>query len=292
MIRILASVAAGWMAMLPVLEGQIVWSCDPNSTNQSSSGAAMDAAFVFELGVFDAGFTPTPSNLVDWLEHWNPVQQSAYVPATGRYNAFYQVLSNAPPFLIGAEAWVFGRKPGAAVDEWILFRSSEWLWPEVGGMGPFQLEWNASQADEVVLGTVDPSGSPFLMRSAEVRSFAQWQSVELAGELLDGPDDDPDRDGLRNAIEFVLGTSPLTADAVVTTALDFVAGHARISVPRLAGRLVHLSVEVSEDMATWASGPAHLEVVAETTTSLVVRDLVATGPLRPRAFYRLRAELP
>ncbi|MCB1129976.1 MAG: hypothetical protein KDN05_02540 [Verrucomicrobiae bacterium] len=282
-----------WLATALTLPAtNLSWFCNAGTTNLASTGAAMDGAFVFEVGVFSDGFVPTVSNLIEWQDHWVPAQQTNYNPANQRFASVHVVTANSAPFTAGATGWIFGRKTGAASVEWILFRSSSWSWPEPDPFSPFVLEWNAADADQIVLGTVNASGSPFLMRSAEVRSFDQWRGTELAGEPLDGPNDDPDHDGRPNAFEFAFGTSPLIPDASQPAAIDFDAGHARVTVPRLAGRPVHLWVEVSENLTTWSSGPPHLETVVETSASLVVRDPIAAGPLRPRAFYRVRVELP
>lgn len=283
-----------WLALaLPLKAVDISWFCNPGATNIASSGAAMDSSFVFEVGVFADGFVPTVSNLIEWQDHWVPAQQATYQVSTQRFSGLFLVTGNPAPFTEGAPGWIFGRKPGGVSDEWILFRSSSWQWPAPDFGPPMQpLDWNAAEANQIVLGTVNASGSPFLMRSAEVRSFDQWRGTELAGEPLNEANDDPDHDGHPNAVEFALGTSPLLPDASQPAVIDFDAGHARVTVPRLAGRPAHVWVEVSESLTTWSSGPPHLEIIGETSDSLVVRDPIAAGPLRPRAFYRVRVELP
>lgn len=284
--------AWGLVTALSLRAETISWFCQAGTTNLASSGAPMDASFVFELGVFADGFVPTPSNVIEWEDHWESADQAAYEPSTQRFTSVHQVASNDAPFEVGVPAWILGRKPGAASDQRILFRSSSWLWPVPNPFNPFPLQWNAADAGVVVIGSVDPGGSPFLMRSAETRSYAQWRATELAGEPLDGAGEDADFDGISNLLEFVFGTPPLQANGRPAMPVAIESGHAVVQVPRMAGRPANLWVEVSSDFTQWQSGSPHVELVEETADTLVVRDAVPVGPSHPRVFFRVRASLP
>lgn len=276
----------------------INWFSDAGKTNLDSSGAAMNAGFRFELGVFDGGFVPNAGNLAEWASHWQPVQRVSYNPSTSRFAAVFTVSGNPPPFISGATAYVWGFRGSPSSSEWILFRHGDWEWPVPNPLSPFPLEWNASAATPVI-GEILASGSPFLMKSAAVTNAAppttiwvQWRADQLAGEPLDEPGDDPDDDGSPNLLEFVFGTDPRVANAPVATPVALVSGHVQITIPRRIDHPATLVVEVSGDLANWQSGPAHTETVSNTVTSLVVRDLTPFGGANPKRFLRLRAVLP
>jgi hypothetical protein len=280
------------LALMTVGAQNISWFSDAQNTNLDGSGAAMDAGFQFELGVFSNGFVPTSLNSVQWASHWVAADTTTYNAATHRFSAVFTVTGNTAPFVIGANAWILGRRLTATGDDLLLFRSSSWTWPAPDPMSPLPLEWNAKDANIVVLGAVNGSGSPFLMKSAASQTFAQWQAEQLAGEPLNGSGDDPDHDGVPNLLEFVFGTPPKTAGAPTATPVSLVDGHLQITIPRRIDHPAVLTVEVSGDLANWHSGLADTEVVSDGLTSLVVRDLTPLDAAHPKRFIRLHAALP
>lgn len=305
---LIGCVCLGLLGMACVTTANMIhWSSEPERINLTSTGATMDSGFRFELGVFVGGFTPAPSNTADWAAHWVPAQRSSYLAATSRFDAEFVVTHNNPPFVVGTAAWIWGFRGDCASGEWILFRKAggaePWTWPAAQGPGPppFPLDWSVGDADTVVLGTINPSGSPFLMRSAAVTnspppatSWQQWRAEHLAGEPLNEPNDDPDRDGIVNIFEFIFGTPPLGGGPRVMPTAGFTEiGEDRfltLTIPRRCDHPATLIVEVSSDLHHWHSGPTHTTVVADTPAALVVRDLTPAGPAQPRRFMRLRAE--
>ena len=201
--------------------------------------------------------------------------------------------SNASPFTVGAAGYVWGVKDGVSSSEWILFRHEDWTWPASDGINPSPAEWNVAGATAII-GSINGNG--YLMKSASVTSWAQWRSLKLEGVSENEPNQDPDKDGVSNLMEFVFDTSPKTAGAPPQTpvALVEVVGlkYLQITIPRRIDHPAILTVEVSSDLTTWQSGNAHTEVVSDTVTSLVVRD--KTPFLAPvnRRFIRLRAAIP
>jgi hypothetical protein len=296
-------VSRGWKYFLTVvwllsglaLAETINWDSPPQKTNLTSDGSPMDATYQFQLGVFSGGFVPTASNACDWATYWTPADSSGYNPASNAksYGSDLVVLGNAAPFTVGAKAYVWGRSAGTGHDEWILFRSSDWTWPAPNPMNPFGLDWSAADANEVVLGSVNGSGNPFLMKSEAVRSYAQWRDGALVGETSNAPGDDPDHDGVSNLLEFLFGTPPTQPGAPPVTPVDFVSvsgqSHLRISIPRLRDRLASVTVEVSSDLVIWQSGSAATVEMSNTPELLVVRDLTAFGPGLPKRFMRIKA---
>ncbi len=292
---VLVAFAAG-----PAAARAILWTSDAGRVNLTSTGAAMDGGFEFQLGVFAAGFEPAPANIARWPGEWRRAGSAVYSVASQRFSGQLQVTSNAAPFAAGAKAWVFGRRDGAGGSEWILFRADHWLWPAADPMNPLALDWNAKDSTVVLLGEVNGSGSPFLMKSAPTTppplKWSEWQTAELAGHPLPGPYQDADSDGVANIFEFLFGTSPIVPGPPPLMPVQRIeiggSRYVQLSVPRRADREAELVVEVSGDLVRWDSGPAFTVVVSETTESLVVRDLLPLGPADPKRFIRLRAVIP
>lgn len=274
----------------------INWYSTPLQASLTSTGQNMDETFQFQLGVFSGGFVPTASNTNQWSSYWVSADSTSYNPDSKAFDDTFSVTGNPAPFTTGAKAYVWGRSTGAAKDESILFRKSDWTWPAYDPMSPFSIPWNAATADEVILGKIEASGSPFLMKSEAVYSYAQWRDGTLAGVPLNGPNDDPDRDGVSNLLEFVFGTSPTQAAAAPATPTSFVEisgqSYLQISIPRLRNRLATFTVEVSSDLVQWNSGGTYTADFSNTAEALVVRDKTANGAGLPQRFMRLKVVLP
>ena len=277
----------------------IQWFSNTGGINLDSSGQPMDAGFAFELGVFSGGFVPTMDNLASWDAHWVPAQTTPYETASSRFDSVFSVSGNAPPFVAGTAGWIMGKKSTPTGTEKILFRRPSWTWPTASFGSPTGPNWsvNGDENIEVVIGSVNGGGTPFLMQSGVVRDFAQWRELRLAGESLDGPGDDPDGDGVPNLLEFVFDTDPQdAASRVVATGelVDHDGGqHMQLAIPRKRTHLAHLVVQVSSDLVDWDEGPAFTEIVADSPGEWIVRDRTAvSGAPDGRRFIRLKAGLP
>ncbi len=269
------------------------WYSPANRTNHDSTGAPMTSAYQFQLGVFSDDFIPTAANASLWTNSWVSAQSTSYNASTKAFDSNFTVTGNAAPFTLGAKAYIWGRKTTATGDEWILFRKSDWTWPAPNPMNPNPLLWNAASANEVILGTINSGGIPFLMQSEAVISYAQWRNSQLAGEMLSGANDDPDRDGSPNLLEFIFGSSPTQAGAPTPTPISLVeisgSQYLQISIPRLRNRLSIVFVEVSGDLVNWNSGNSYTTEISNTQEAIVVRDLTPSGPGLQKRFARLRA---
>lgn len=273
----------------------INWYCPSQKTNLTSTGQAMGVGFQFQLGVFSGGFVPTAGNASQWSAYWVSAQSASYNPTSKAFDSLFTVTSNAAPFSIGAKAYVWGKSNASTSAEWILFRKSDWTWPAPDPMNPFFMDWNAASANEVVMGSINSSGIPYLMKSEVVYSYSQWRDTTLSGESLNSPNDDPDRDGSSNLTEFVFGTPPTVADAPPPTVTSFAAisgqRYLQISIPRLRNRLAKLTVEVSADLNHWDSGDSFTAIISDSATALVVRDKTAVAPGVGKRFMRVKDEL-
>jgi hypothetical protein len=128
------------------------------------------------------------------------------------------------------------------------------------------------------------------------QEWQEWQAAELAGEVLNGPNDDPDQDGTSNLLEFVFGTPPLQAGAPTATPVEIVTVSGQrflqMTIPRIESHQAILRVQVSSDLMTWDQGPAVTEVVSSTPTEMVVRRVMPLGAGESKFFMRLSAEVP
>ena len=297
-------VAAALILTTPLVADEIDWFSDFQAVNRTSNGAPMDAAFQFELGVFEGSFVPTLANQTQWAANWRAAQRVDYNPLTQAFDGNLDVTDNDPPFTAGKVAYIWGWRLNGADTEWILLRADSWNWPAPDPFNPFPpfpLQWSAAEATAVI-GEVNASGVPFLMKSAAVTGAAsptttwpQWRTKFL-GVTSNGPNDDPDMDGTPNLLEFVFATNPLAPEPPALTPLEVVADGGdrflQIAIPRRAEHAAVLTVQVSSDLTTWNSGPLHTVTVVDEVEHLVVRDLTPLTPTQPRRFMRLQATLP
>ena len=284
------------MLVLPAEARIISFYCSPMSVNQTASGASMDASFRFELGVFTGGFVPTSANTSQWAANWVSAKRAVYNETNRFFTAEHRVTSNAAPFTTGALAYVWGFG-GTRGDEWILFRATAWTWPTANPDNPVLINWNASAATQVIVGSINSSGSPYRMRTATISdsllpstTWPQWQAESLEGVALNGPSQDADGDGIRNDLEFVFGLDPLKPDTLPPTSTGVATlgneRFLRIGIPRRADRPASLVVQLSTNLTTWSSGPAHTVVESSTPSLLTVRSLVPIDETTPKQFLR------
>lgn len=278
---------------LPARAETITWFCDPASANLDAADSPMDGFFQFQLGAFSAGFVPTASNAAEWADHWVSASTAAYHEANDLFQGQFTLTANTAPFVVNGSAWIWGFRDGGSGSDWILFRSPGWRWPAANPLHPPLIQWNAKDASVVILGSVESSGTPYLLKAGAVLTYDQWLAAEFAGNPPGAAGEDDDQDGVANFLEFVFGTSPRDRTSVrrPTVSLVEVSGqrHLQMTVPRVPGRLFHGAVEVSGDLSDWQSGAAFTTVVEEGESSVVVRDLAPFGPANPRRFIRFKA---
>lgn len=146
-----------------------------------------------------------------------------------------------------------------------------------------------------------PMGLP-LLESPD--PYATWLAThftpaQLADDSLRsnlwGPKADPDKDGIPNLLEFVLGGHPLIPGTASSLALDIVQengqAYLRLSVvrnPEAGGIPLRVETTANPGTAEWSSGDGHTFTEVDSSTLLRVRDGV---PLLPGAsrFMRLTA---
>ena len=104
-----------------------------------SHGEELDDSFVFELGTFDVGFTPTDSNYGDWFANWRVFDTASYSAANGYFTSTIDVqgVSDYDSLFEGMSAYIWVRNdstPGTNT-EWFLGRKSvgpeAWVFPDL-----------------------------------------------------------------------------------------------------------------------------------------------------------------
>lgn len=119
--------------------------------------------------------------------------------------------------------------------------------------------------------------------------YAIWTSRHRLDAADAAPELDPDHDGLTNRQEYVFGLDPLTpspAPQATLTQIDN-ATYLTLDTPLNPDATDHIVItEVSDDLETWQSGPAHTTALVHTPARYIVRDNL---PLKdnPKRFMRI-----
>ncbi len=280
-------------AKATVMASTIEWSSPPNGFNIESTGEVMGTGFHYELGVFTSGFQPTPSNVADWSDNWHPADGVTRSKVVNAFCASFRVRSNAAPFTAGAKGWIMGKKDSPTGTELILFRNNHWTWPAATAATAapgLAREWHVdgkSTMDEVILGSVKPEGSPYMMRSAVVRNHGQWKKLQESQGLAE--------DGETDLLSFVFDTGrpeDRGKPAITPISKAQVNGqeHLQIEIPRNRAHLAKLKVQVSSDLVNWVDGPEYTEVVSEGPLGLIVRDKTPASVHKGGRFMRVQIE--
>ncbi len=119
--------------------------------------------------------------------------------------------------------------------------------------------------------------------------FAAFTTAELADNALSGDMADFDKDGIRNLLEYALALDPKTP---ATAGLPFATGTLSLTYTRVKAAVdLTYIVEVTNDFATWNSGPA-FTTVPSTIDNGATETITAASLLAPGAgqFMRLRVQ--
>ncbi len=286
---------------------QINWQSRPFATHQTSEGTPLDETYLFELGAFRDGFTPSAANTGSWASHWVVAARSSFNVANEVFGGSHILENNEAPFTTTNRGYIWGFAT-SGINEWVLISDPSWLWPETGDPLTFPEDWAVSTATEIIVGQVDPDESAFFLQTARIDATAlspritgdQWLRIHFSEEQqgdisVSGWDRDPDGDGIDNLTEFALGTNPLMQEPAETLSLvDIVRvgglDYLQLTVKRPANVTLAYTVEATSGFANWLSGPLVTETLVDTPNMLVVRDRTPIDFLDSR-FLRLTVAL-
>ena len=147
--------------------GSSVWGDDFQSDGTSS----IDGSFTFELGTFDAGFTPVLGNYDQWLSNWNQLDRVQYnaqnMYFTGEVefidtdDVALDVQFNGNTFAPGDRAFIWGynsQVSGPNTEATLISDPSNWTLPEAStDQSAFPESYRVSNATTPVVGDL-PDG--------------------------------------------------------------------------------------------------------------------------------------
>jgi hypothetical protein len=301
--RILMILLTWCLVESPLHAGGVTWSCAIFQTNLTSTGAPLDETWVFELGAFVTGFTPNSSNTANWTANWRPAQRSFYNTTFRSFGASFEMVNNAAPFGTNQFGYIWAHNCSATNGQWMLVSAPTWKWPLATGVDPPQ-EWSVLNATNVLLGQANGTG--FHMKMAAVNnapiptiSPTEWKSsrfnaTDLADPTVSGWNADPDKDGLSNLLEYVMGRSPAFYNPWSPTPTWHTIGankYLKLSIPRCAYQQASTTIEVSSNLQSWSSLATDVETLSSNSELLEVRDRTAVLATAKR-FIRLKASVP
>lgn len=269
--------------------------------NRTSVGEPWDENYLMDLGVFDAGFVPTPSNLIVWAQHWHTASRVPYNPKFRAFTGSLLVPANTGAFTVGARAYLWVFNPRGLGGEWVLVTASSWLWPDGSDTIGLPLNWSVAGATQVVVGRVNPDSGTH-MRSIlagtaqpPLLNYATWAAARFTVvSPASQPDADPDGDGISNRMEFALGLEPTVKNPssvvpLITAGLVNGVDCLQVTVPRQSDRQVNYAVEASEDLFQWFRGSGSVITLSASLGALSYCDALPLG-VREHRFLRVAVE--
>jgi hypothetical protein len=260
-----------------------------------SHGTPFDSGYIFELGAFIPGFSPTSANTTQWAANWVTAARVAYDAKNRAFSGSRYIYSvNTSPFLTSNRGWIWGYRAGRS-DEWILIGNPSWLWLDASSPFTLPVIWDVPTASQAVVGVLNVGGVQ--MRSASVNGasvpsllFTEWRNLYFHSEeqnipAISGIDADPDGDSISNSIEYLTGTPPRQHNALPISIL----GLAGVEMPKLTSRTGTLAAEISDNLITWQVGAA----VQVTSLGGAIRLSPADSlGFQSMAFWRFRGIIP
>lgn len=287
----------------------IIWRSPQERMNILSDSQPWGSDFQLELGSFKAGFTPAATNTAQWATNWVAASRTNYNQSLtnsprGGFAGSYTFTSNNGPITNGGNAYIWGFGGSELAGQWILLQKtngSAWRWPNPAALFPPPLLWSTGSA-ETLLGTINTNtNAPFHLQTVTVANsalppttWAQWAESQL-GQTNHG-NSDYNSNGITDIWEYALHADGSGRDPDPASWLQQaeVGGerYLEIHIPRRRDHPANYTVEVSNDLQNWASGPSYTEVVGDTMEALVVRDKLPIGEGGDRRFMRVRVSVP
>lgn len=276
-----------------LLPGEVLveWSSDGEEVDFQSDGVTeLDGQFEFVLGTFE-GLTPNRSNLAEWESAFRVLGSTDYRPSLQRFFATVPLTSNAPPFALGARAYVWGRNGTGSGSEWVLYGKPEWTFPDANfiGLPPLPTRWRAAAVtnDDVIVGQANGDG--FQIRTEKITytlSYEDWAKSNFDQGDNQSPEADLENDGRSNFLEYALGSDPKSADGPFLTNLS---PELELEWQRAPGREVNWVLQESDHLRVFIDREGGYEVVVNEPDRLV---LLISQEAEGARFFRVEARPP
>jgi hypothetical protein len=164
---LLTAFTIGFVSLLqPLAAATINWGPSTSGGDFFSNGGGLTSAVMFDMGVFNVGFTPTASNTSLWQTNWIPVSTTSYNTANTNYGG--QVTSQ-DFFDLGIPAgqqvyvWGYNQKVIDVTTQWSLYSAKNtaataptignWVSPGgPGDQGNPSIDWSPATTNQVVFG--------------------------------------------------------------------------------------------------------------------------------------------
>ena len=179
---ILLRSAAAISLLAAAAHGQSInWGSEAFSTLVDSYGNTIgQSGYVFELGAFNSGFTPTSNNLMSWFANWRVYDTADYSSENGYFTGAVDMFDNGTSSesgtttFAGLNAYIWIRNSNIGENkntEWLLVRSSSWVFPTPTSHccdPDLPIEWSVSDLSQADLplyggqgGTQGTSDDPY-----------------------------------------------------------------------------------------------------------------------------------
>ena len=167
------------------LASQVLWESARFANNYLCSGSpnAFNGGFTFQLGAFEPGFTPTRTNLSEWLDHWTEAQSASYNPTTKFFIGSFVYAQSQSPFLPSNHGYIFAfhrtvKTAGGDQGEWGLVSNPAWKQPSGEGICP-PVQWSVSNATKVIVGSINDPSEAFHRKTEKVSLTRELSGLQL-----------------------------------------------------------------------------------------------------------------
>jgi hypothetical protein len=157
--------------------------------------------------------------------------------------------------------------------------------------GAHSVAWEMAR-DSSVSGAVIPGVSGLLdavTLQPVSASYGDWIAGHVSGPPGQGPEEDPDGDGVPNLIEWAGGSHPANGASIPDIRLTVLNGHPRLTMPLAGIAGVALYGEQSADLLTWSR--SSLTDLSQSTPGWFTVEGAAVGSAGSQRYFRVAAEL-
>lgn len=236
--------------------GSIHWGSKGYVDNSDSKGRTWDAGYVMSIGAFRDGFTPTFDNREQWTTEWRELGTATYDYEEKRFAGTVETDAH-PHVTAGAEIYFWAKNGDDLTKgpEWVLVTRDTWRWPaRVSSVTPAIVWTTDEQSVSLVVGDAGKNGKHLISRALRPVPIPKsaWLEQHFGNDTVAmAADQDPDGDGLPNALEYFLGTDPKDAASTAAPVMEGTGDTVRLKLARNPYAESDYQLEASVDLKTW-----------------------------------------